>query len=108
MTKLCQKTGCGQPATHALQIGVGDVQDPDEAPPRVTMLLGIVVCEECMEGESADRFLSINPSLQSVVAISMGEGCRPDFDRAVLLGVPVDSDEYRRLQLEGILQKKAH
>lgn len=108
MNNICQKAGCGRAATHALQLGIGGVMDPDEAPPRVRMLLGVIVCEACMEGETADRWFSTNPALVQVASISMGQGVQPDPDRAVILGVPIDSDEYRQLQLQGLLQKKAN
>lgn len=108
MTKLCQKTGCSHAATHALQLGVPGLLDPDEAPSRVKILLGVEVCEAHMDGESADRWFAINPTLTALVGMSMGQEARPDFARAVILGVPVDSEEYRQLQLQGLLQKKAH
>lgn len=108
MNNICQKANCGRPATHALQLGIGGLLDPDEADPRVRMLLGVIVCEACMEDETADRWFATNPALVQVAAISMGHGVTPDPDRAVILGVPIDSDEYRHLQLEGLLQKKAH
>lgn len=108
MNNFCQRINCGRPATHALQLGIGGLMDPDEAPPRVKMLLGVIVCEDCMEGETPDRWFGANPALVQLAAISMGQDTRPDPDRAVILGVPIDSDEYRQLQLQGLLQKKAN
>lgn len=100
MALLCQKAGCGKPATHALQIGCGTFTDPDDMPARAKILLGVMVCEPCMEGETAERFLEANPDLGRLLAIAMSGGPPPDLARAFIGGVELDSAEGRELQLQ--------
>lgn len=95
----CQKANCGQPATHALQLGCGTFTDPEEAPPRAKILMGIVLCEACLEDETADKWLAMNPALGQLLSVTMSGGPPPDLARAVVLGVPLDSSEYRELQI---------
>lgn len=106
---LCQKTGCQREATHALQLGVRSMLDRPEAPPRCTVLLGVVVCERCLEGEDdAGKWLaSAGDVLRPLVSISMA-GQPPDFDGAEITGVSVKSPEYQNLLLQGLSQPKAH
>lgn len=102
----CQKTVCPNAATHALQLGVPCITDPDDAPPRVKILMGVLVCEECLDDETAERWLDINgDTLRPVVNIAMGEGAVADFTRAVVLGVPIQSPEYQNLVLQGLDRK---
>lgn len=96
---ICQKKGCGSPATHALQIGAGTFTDPDEMPARAKVLLGVVVCEPCMDDEDAGRWLESNPDLGRLLTIAMSGGPPPDLSRAFIGGVLIDSDEYRQLQI---------
>lgn len=106
--RLCQKAGCGQPATHAIQIGCGEIQDPDDAPARATVLLGVVVCEPCLDGEDVARwFDACGETLRPLLALAIGEGRHPDFGRATVTGVPLSSPEYQHLLLEG-LKAKGH
>lgn len=101
----CQKAGCGQAATHALQIGCGTYTDPEEAPPRARILMGILLCEPCLDDETAERWLEINPALGQLLAVAMAGGPPPDLARAVILGVSLDSAEYRHLQLAHLDQR---
>lgn len=99
MAITCQKAGCGQPATHALQIGCGTFAEGDEVPPRARILMGVVVCAACLDTEDdAGKWLRANPAIGQLLSIAMAP-LPPDLDRAVILGVAIDSPEYRELQI---------
>lgn len=100
----CQKAICFNTATHALQIGCPGILDPDEAPPRARVLLGVLLCEECLEHETAEKWFEHNPALRAVFTVNMSGGPDPDFERAVVLGVSIQSPEYQHLVLEGLKQ----
>lgn len=101
MAQTCQKVGCTRAATHALQIGVPDVRDPDSAPPRARVLMGVVVCEEHLEESTPGPFFEASgDTLRPIITMAMGHGAQPDYDRAVMLGVSVESAEYKALQLQ--------
>lgn len=99
MALTCQKAGCGQPATHALQIACGTFTDPDDMVARAKILLGVFVCEPCMDDETPERWLEANPDLGRLLAIAMSGGPPPDLDRAFIGGVRLDSEEGRALQI---------
>lgn len=95
MAPRCQKAGCSEDASHALQLACGAYGDPDDAQPRAKILMGVLVCESCLDEETAERWLAANPALGQLLAISMNE--TPDLGRAVMLGVPLSDPEYRYL-----------
>lgn len=104
----CQKRDCPRKATHAIQLGIGGIADPDEAPPRCKLLLGVLLCEECLEEETADKWLACNgDTLRPLATVSMSP-VPPDFDRAVVLGVSLESPEYQNLVLQGLNSPKAN
>lgn len=105
MSITCQKRDCGRAGTHALQLGCGTFTDAEEAPPRAKILMGIILCEECLEEETAEKWLEVNPALGQLMTLAMSGGPPPDLARAVVLGVPIDSADYRRLQLEQLNQR---
>lgn len=106
--RLCQKATCGKPATHALQLGCIAVLDPDEHPVRSTILMGVLVCEGCLDDETPDKWFEANPALKQLFAVNMSGGPPPDFERAVVLGVSLNSPEYQQLVLEGLNSPKAN
>lgn len=100
MAQMCQKSGCHADATHAIQLGIPTITDPDEAMPTTRVLMGVVVCEDHLEEATAESFLEINgDTIKPLVTLNMAPA-HPDFDRAVILGVPVNSAEYGALQLQ--------
>jgi hypothetical protein len=106
--RLCQKGACGAPATHALQLACPGFLDPDEAPPRATILIGVLLCEACLDDETAERWFEANPALRQVFTVTMAGGPDPDFERAVVLGVSLNSPEYQHLLLEGLKQPRSN
>lgn len=98
----CQKAGCGLPATHAMQICAGTFTDPDDAPPRVKILANILVCEDHLDEADAGALLAADPTWGQIITVAMSGGPPPDLGRARILGVRLDSDEYRELQITAL------
>jgi hypothetical protein len=101
--RLCQKANCAREATHAIQIGCVNTLEPDDAPPSARVLMGVLVCEPCLDDETAEKwFEAAGDTLRPVFTIAMAGGPPPDFSRAVVLGVPLASAEYQHLMLESL------
>lgn len=103
---ICQKRGCGHEATQALKIGVGGLLDPDGAPPRCTIAMDVLVCDACLADEEPDKwFASAGDMLRASFRVAMAPE-EPDFERAVVLGVPLGSPEHQVLAQHALDNRK--
>lgn len=99
---LCQRAGCARAATHALKVCVPGVDSPEDAPPVADALIGVRVCEEHLDDEDGQRWVTGDPgkAIRPLIAMAaMGAGAMPAFDRAWVVGVPLDSQEVRSMPL---------
>lgn len=105
----CQKVNCANMATHAICLAVPSQKDAAGAPARTTVLLNILICEDCIEGETAPKFFAAaGDDLRRLVQLQMGLGHVPDFDRATVVGVELGSAQYAELQRMHESQGRLH
>ncbi len=100
VTRLCQKRGCIREATQAIRLCVPGLGDPDDAPPKGSVLVGVRVCDEHLDGESAENWVTgeTGDTIRPLLTVTMAPNT-PDFDRAYLLGVSIHAAEYQDLFL---------
>lgn len=107
MSIPCQRLGCKETATHAIKLCVPGVGDPEAAPARGAMLIGLVVCEHHIDEADAAPFFECNgETLRPLLTVMMAGGPPPDFDRAYVSGVSMESEEYRDMLLHGMAAGK--
>lgn len=90
----CMKRGCDRVATHALKICVPVAGEENEA----TVLIGVKLCEPCLEEENAQRwFDSTGDTLKPVLRMAQ-PGKELDWDNARTDGVVLGSEEHAVLE----------
>lgn len=98
--KLCMKRDCPNEGTHAIRLCVPAVASPEHAPAAASILVGVQVCEEHLEADDPQGWVTGDTGRQfrQLLAVAAA-GMSLDFDRAYTCGVSVHSPEYQALML---------
>lgn len=89
----CQRTGCVKPAVYAPKLTVplaGIISDKDQ--PFIAMIPALTLCKEHMDAVRPAHF----PNLKDLFLQKLG-GKNVDWNRAVFMGVRLDSTEFKAL-----------
>jgi len=93
----CSIKVCEQTATAAVAISVpatGYEATPENS---VKIVLGILLCPHCMGTIKAQEFFGADGRLKSIIELQTKGRVAPDYDRAFITPVALDSDEYKIL-----------
>lgn len=94
----CSRLGCTNEATCGAEILVPVVGCHIPEPDPIRCLTGITLCQECLRGVQVAQFLG--DDLRKIVLTIASGRAKPDFDRAFIRGVSLQSPEWVRF-MEG-------
>ncbi len=99
MIRMCQKTGCTEPATCAFKVCVPAYgKSPRDFAP-LEALVGVTLCNRHMNETNPSEWLNANNGAMKTTMTSMANGrARPDFPRAYLKQVSINSPEFQRFE----------
>lgn len=106
MTTACQRQGCTSPALYAVKINVPARGWPIEWHEPLSAILGLKLCHWHLKqfdlapfvGKAAVPPMSLRPNFEAVARMRGDGAPAPDFKRAFVTGVRLDSDEYRQFE----------
>lgn len=108
MTTACQRQGCASPALYAVKISVPARGWPIEWHEPLSAILGLKLCHWHVKqfdlapvvGKAAVPPTSLRPIFEAMARIRGAGAPAPDFKRAYVTGVRLDSDEFRQFEAQ--------
>ena len=107
--RICARTGCGAPATHALKVNVPleGLLLGQHVP--ISMMFGLRLCHACARKEKIETWMT--DQFRTLVTMSAkmrkhkGKPIKPDFARAWISAVPLGSPEFQTFQQQSAKAK---
>lgn len=96
----CEWHGCEREATHAPKICVPAMGWALETHQPLSVIMGLKFCVEHAQRFDVRGTLAIDEpkSMRRVFEILAGDRCRPDYDRAWVDPIPIESEAFRALE----------
>ena len=100
----CRKRECANEATHAVKLMVPAARCPIPEHDPIEIVFGLELCEACAMEVRSDPSAVVSEALVGLVraqARTTGKA-EPDFGRAFVTLIALDSDEWQRARYSGL------
>lgn len=93
----CMIEGCPAAATYAPKLCIPAMGHKIGSHQPIELMLGFKTCHAHFDSD-AKKMLAENPNFEKMIRLMARDRATPDFDRAWIVAMPLDGDEFQEYQ----------